>query len=79
MSHTRLFFAGLFTIYVVRAIRYEERDLVSAFGERYRRYAEGVPMLVPFIFKKTSPEPAYRALARSKDLNMVEDDYISDT
>lgn len=41
-----LFSAGL-TVYVLIGIRFEERDLVVQFGERYRRYRTQVGMLVP--------------------------------
>ena len=33
--------------YILIAIQYEERDLVSLHGEAYERYREQVPMLVP--------------------------------
>jgi protein-S-isoprenylcysteine O-methyltransferase Ste14 len=41
-----LFSAGM-TIYILIALRYEERDLVQHIGERYERYREQVPALVP--------------------------------
>lgn len=41
-----LFAAGM-SVYIVVAIRYEERDLVALHGDAYERYREQVPMLVP--------------------------------
>lgn len=42
-----VFGAGM-TAYILIAVRYEERDLVAVLGERYRRYRDAVPMLVPW-------------------------------
>jgi len=47
MTVGHLLLAGTVTAYILGAIQVEERDLVSHFGERYRRYREQVPMLVP--------------------------------
>ena len=47
MSIAHLVFALASTAYILIAIRFEERDLVSAFGERYVAYRERTPMLVP--------------------------------
>jgi protein-S-isoprenylcysteine O-methyltransferase Ste14 len=41
-----LFSAGM-SAYIVLAIRFEERDLVQHIGERYQRYREQVPALLP--------------------------------
>jgi len=51
MTHTRLLFAALFTVYVVVAIPLEERDLRRAFGDAYERYAKRVRYrLVPGVY-----------------------------
>lgn len=41
-----LFAAGM-TGYILIAVRYEERDLVRMLGQRYARYRQRVPMLIP--------------------------------
>ena len=47
MTGGRLLYAGATTAYILVALRYEERDLVAHVGERYRRYQQRVPMLLP--------------------------------
>ena len=47
MTVAHLVFAIATTGYILTAIQLEERDLVDAFGDEYRRYRDDVPMLVP--------------------------------
>jgi len=47
MSGAHLLFAIMTTAYMLTAIRWEENDLVVLLGEKYARYRESVPMLVP--------------------------------
>jgi len=47
MSWGRLLFAVASTGYILVALQFEEHDLVTAFGSRYREYKARVPMLVP--------------------------------
>jgi protein-S-isoprenylcysteine O-methyltransferase Ste14 len=47
MSVGHLLFAIATTGYILIGIYLEERDLVALFGNRYRRYREQVPMLIP--------------------------------
>lgn len=56
MSVARLVLAAIWTAYVLRAIRWEENDLVRAFGDTYRSYARRVPMIFPSFFKGNKKE-----------------------
>jgi protein-S-isoprenylcysteine O-methyltransferase Ste14 len=47
MSIDRLAVAVLLTGYIVVALRFEERDLLTIFGDQYRQYQERVPRLLP--------------------------------
>ena len=48
MTVSHLFFAAMFTIYVLIGIRYEERDLMKHHPEEYGKYKKEVPGLIPF-------------------------------
>ena len=75
MTSAHLLFALATTIYILAAIQLEERDLVSAFGERYVEYRRRTPMLVPRLWagprqdgprqdaprKSAAPPPAGRS------------------
>ena len=64
MSVTRLLFALIFTLYVIRAIDWEENDLLREFGDTYRRYSAKVPKIFPRFFNRKSLEPAYKSIAK---------------
>lgn len=46
------------SIYMLIAIRYEERDLTGLFGDDYRRYRSGVGMLIPKFSRGRSKSAA---------------------
>lgn len=54
MSAGHLLFALVMTGYVLIAIPMEERDLLRALGEPYRRWRAGTPMFVPRIAAASS-------------------------
>jgi protein-S-isoprenylcysteine O-methyltransferase Ste14 len=47
MTLAHLVFAIGSLLYILIGIRFEERDLVAAFGERYVEYRRRIPMLLP--------------------------------
>ena len=51
MTVAHLVFAMTTTIYILMAIQWEERDLVTFHGEAYKDYQQRVPMLIPRFFR----------------------------
>jgi protein-S-isoprenylcysteine O-methyltransferase Ste14 len=49
MTVTHLFFAAMTTGYILLAIRFEEADLMTVHGDKYRQYRKNVPMIVPSL------------------------------
>lgn len=49
MTMTHLLFAILLTGYFLIGATIEERDLIKEFGDRYRKYKEQTPMVIPFF------------------------------
>ncbi len=52
MSYGHLLLAAGVSVYMLVAIRYEERDLIGTFGEDYRSYRERTGMLTPRFGRK---------------------------
>jgi protein-S-isoprenylcysteine O-methyltransferase Ste14 len=52
MTAAHFFFAVMTTGYILTAITFEEKDLVTHFGEKYVRYRNAVPRIIPFMKKK---------------------------
>jgi protein-S-isoprenylcysteine O-methyltransferase Ste14 len=52
MTLGHLFFAVMCTGYILLAIQFEERDMVTFHGDLYRVYRSGVSMLVPWPGRK---------------------------
>ena len=52
MTVAHLIFAAATTAYILIAIRLEERDLVSAFGDVYVDYRARTPMLIPRLWPR---------------------------
>jgi protein-S-isoprenylcysteine O-methyltransferase Ste14 len=61
MTMTHLLFAVMTTVYILLAIRWEERDLVAALPE-YEDYRRRVPMLLPGT-RRAEKAPRSRSLA----------------
>ena len=53
MTIAHLVFAIATTIYIFMAIQLEEKDLIDAYGDDYKRYKQQVPMIVPVRLGKS--------------------------
>lgn len=56
MTLGHLFFAVMCTLYILLAIQFEERDMITFHGETYRIYRSGVSMLLPLPMKKKTAQ-----------------------
>ena len=57
MTLAHLVFAMTTTAYIVLAIQFEERDLISEYGSVYEEYRKRVPMLLPVKAGTRPPRP----------------------
>jgi len=60
LTADRLLFDVLWTAWIVVASWLEERDLVSEFGDSYRRYRKRVPMLIPYRIPAKNDESKHK-------------------
>lgn len=65
MSVGHLLFSAAATGYILLGICFEERDLIAAYGQRYREYRARVPMLIPLPRARSDAAPRGGAKRRT--------------
>lgn len=53
MTATHFVFALITTLYILMAIQLEEQVLLTVHGETYAHYRRRVPMLIPFLRRRS--------------------------
>jgi protein-S-isoprenylcysteine O-methyltransferase Ste14 len=56
MTGAHLLFAVLTSAYILTAIRWEERDLITVHGSKYQDYQKSVPKLIPSLSTYRNPQ-----------------------
>jgi protein-S-isoprenylcysteine O-methyltransferase Ste14 len=56
MTGAHLLFAVLTSAYILTAIRWEERDLITVHGSKYQNYQKRVPKLIPSLAPYRTPD-----------------------
>jgi protein-S-isoprenylcysteine O-methyltransferase Ste14 len=72
MTIAHLVFALATTAYILIAIQLEERDLIRAYGEAYRRYKRQVPSILPVRFARKATESRISGLSSGVESPTVE-------
>lgn len=57
MTAGHLLLASGMSVWMLLAIRAEEKDLIQVFGSDYERYRERVGMLAPRLVRRRAPTP----------------------
>lgn len=52
MTVGHLLFSAIWTAYIFIAISYEERDMITVFGDQYKEYMAKIPAILPFGARK---------------------------
>ena len=68
MTVAHLIFAVMTTAYILIAIQFEERDLVTAFGQTYLDYRRRTPMLVPRLMPPRDDRPSIAREVRTRPI-----------
>jgi protein-S-isoprenylcysteine O-methyltransferase Ste14 len=61
MTASHLFFTVMTTAYIFVAIQFEEGDLIAMHGDKYRRYKQQVPMIVPALSTSAATDSPSRS------------------
>jgi protein-S-isoprenylcysteine O-methyltransferase Ste14 len=71
MTAAHLFFAVMTTAYILMAIQFEEADLMSLYGDKYRRYRRQVPMIIPALGNPRAKTPSEAVMSRDVGMRKI--------